>query len=83
MFDTIVSNVLVPAAFVALFIVVPLWRVLRPRGHGARRPPDAPEQRMMAAAMLNGFGPFWYAGGLGRHLDAASAERRAPGGDTR
>lgn len=83
MFDTIVSNVLVPAAFVALFIVVPLRRVLRPRGRGAGRPPDPQEERIITAAVLSGFGPFWYASGLGRHLDTSSPERHARGGDTR
>lgn len=83
MFDTIVSNVVVPAALVALYIVMPLWQVLRRRDRGAGPPPDTHEQRIMAAAMLNGFGPFWYASGLGRHLDAASPERQARGGDIR
>jgi len=83
MFDTIVSNVLVPAAFVALYILVPLRRVLRHRGAGEGRPPDPQEERIITSAVLNGFGPFWYASGLGRHLDASSPERNARGGDTR
>lgn len=83
MFDTIVSNVLVPAAIVVLFIVVPLRRALRRGDRGTGRRPASQVDRLLTAAMLTGFGPFWHASDLGRHLDASSPERHARGGDTR
>jgi hypothetical protein len=64
MFDTIVTNVLLPGAFVALFVVLPLWWGLRdgPRDH--RRPDDQPSDLsplwIRSAAVLSVFGPFWY-----------------------
>lgn len=64
MFDTIITNLLVPGAFVALVVGLPLWRVLRAAAHDAERPDDQPPdpapEWIRAAAVLSVFGPFWY-----------------------
>lgn len=79
MFDTIVSNVVVPAAIVALFIVLPLRRVLRRGDRGTGRRPASQADRLLTAAMLTGFGPFWHGSDLGRHLDVAARQRHTRG----
>lgn len=79
MFDSIVSNVLVPAAIVALFIVVPLRRALRRGDRGTGRRPAPQMDRLLTAAMLTGFGPFWHAADLGRHIDVAARQQHTRG----
>jgi hypothetical protein len=64
MFDTIVTNVLAPGAFVGLFVALPLWWALRDaardRQQPDNRPPDPLPVWIRTAGMLTGFGPFWY-----------------------
>jgi hypothetical protein len=63
MFD-IVTNLLIPVVFVALFVALPLWRVLRAAARDDRRPDGRPAdpqpEWIHATAALSFFGPFWY-----------------------
>jgi hypothetical protein len=63
MFDTIVTNLLIPGAFVVLVVGLPLWRVLRAAAHDDERPDDRPDptpEWIRATAVLSVFGPFWH-----------------------
>lgn len=68
MFDTIVTNVVAPAAFVVLCVVLPLWQVLRTASRDRQRPDPTPRDPLQdwirTAAILSGFGPFWYSAAL-------------------
>jgi hypothetical protein len=82
MFDTIVSNVLVPAAIVAL-LVVSLRRLPRAGTRRHERPSDPQMDWIRTAAILSGFGPFWYSADLARRLDASAGGPSTKEGDAR
>jgi hypothetical protein len=75
MYDTIVTNLLLPGVFVALVVGLPLWRVLRTAAHDRQRPDDRPpdpsREWIRATAVLSVFGPFWYQPYLRPHLRAS------------
>ena len=77
MYDTIATNLLIPGAFVALVVGLPLWRVLRTAAHDRRRPgdppPDPSREWIRATAVLSVFGPFWYQPYLRSHLRATES----------
>jgi hypothetical protein len=60
----IATNLLIPVAFVALCVALPLWRVLRAAARDDRRtdgqPADPQPEWIRATAALSFFGPFWY-----------------------
>ena len=63
MFDIIVTNVLVPVAIIALFIVLPLWWVLRGAARDRQQPDAQPRdlsQWISTAAIMSGLGPSWH-----------------------
>jgi hypothetical protein len=64
MSDSIVANVLLMGAFLALFVALPLWWELRAAPRGRSRPDDQPADPsplwIRSAAMMSVFGPLWY-----------------------
>ena len=84
MFETILTNVLAPVAFIGLFVALPLWWVLRGAARERRLPDSQPAEQahwISAAAIMSGFGPSWHHPYLRPRVYAAAEALRQREGD--